>query len=171
MDMHVISANELQVNGKIYACAIGKGGFIHASEKREGDGKTPLGSYHLRECWYRPDKLDKPITALHARAIAPNDGWCDAPDHARYNQHVSLPFDASHERLWLDADDVYDLIIPLGYNDAPVMAGKGSAIFLHVAKPDYSPTEGCVAIAKSDLWALIPELSPQSSIIISPADR
>lgn len=168
MDIEVIAADRVRCDGREYACAIGKGGFVAASDKREGDGKTPLGTYFLRECWYRPDKMDAPQTSLPLRAISLQDGWCDAPEHAEYNHHVLLPFPVSHERLWRDEDDCYDLIVPIGYNDAPVKAGHGSAIFLHVAKPAYSGTEGCVALEKGELLSLLPLLGPDSRIIISP---
>jgi L,D-peptidoglycan transpeptidase YkuD (ErfK/YbiS/YcfS/YnhG family) len=166
MDLFVIDASTLRVDGVDYACAIGKGGFVEAQAKREGDGKTPKGSYALRECWYRADKMDAPRTALPLRVIEEADGWCDAPDHAAYNRHVRLPFAASHERLWRDEDGCYDLIVPLGYNDDPVVAGRGSAIFLHVAKPAYSGTEGCVALSPVDLFGLLPLLSVGSQIHI-----
>ena len=87
-----------------------------ASEKREGDGATPVGTFALRELWYRADRLERPTCALATRTITPTDGWCDDPRHPFYNKHVQLPFAASHETLWRD-DEVYNLIVPLGYND------------------------------------------------------
>lgn len=150
---------------KIYRCAIGKQGIIEAESKREGDGKTPSGIYRLRECWYRPDKLKPPIMQLPLRAITPQDGWCDDPTHPDYNRPVMLPFDASHETMWRE-DDAYNLVIPVSYNDDPVIAGRGSAIFLHVAQPDYRGTEGCIALAQDDWLAFIADLSPQSTIEI-----
>ncbi|GAN78390.1 hypothetical protein Asru_0808_02 [Acidisphaera rubrifaciens HS-AP3] len=86
--------------------------------------------------------------------IAPTDGWCDDPRDAAYNTPVTLPYDASHEALWR-ADALYDVIGVLGWNDAPVERGRGSAIFLHVARPDYAPTEGCVALAAEDVRAVL----------------
>ncbi len=82
--------------------------------------------------------------------LAPDDGWCDNPTHRDYNKMVRLPHAARCEALWR-GDAVYDLIGVLGWNDAPVVRGRGSAIFLHVARPDYTPTEGCVALALADL--------------------
>ena len=161
--IHVTGPHGLLFNGKHYRCAVGKGGL--SSDKREGDGATPLGEFLLRECWYRADKTMPPETRLPLKIIHEDDGWCDDPAYPAYNRHVKLPFAASHERLWRE-DDVYDLIVPLGYNDAPVMPGKGSAIFMHVAKPDYAPTEGCVALAKDDLLELLTQVSSDTAISI-----
>lgn len=156
----------LKIGDASYPCAIGRGGLITAEKKREGDGCTPIGTWRLRECWYRADRMRAPETKLPLRIITPNDGWCDDPKHALYNRHVKLPFAASHEQLWRE-DEAYDLIIPLGYNDDPVIPGKGSAIFLHVAKPDYAPTEGCVALAKADLLLILKEADTVSHIVVT----
>jgi len=147
-----VRGQQLTSQGREYRCAIGKGGF--SGDKKEGDGCTPIGAFLLRECWYRADRLPKPDTKLPLRVIKETDGWCDDPKSAEYNRAVTLPAAFSHERLWRE-DHRYDLIIPLGYNDAPIVPGKGSAIFLHVAQPDYAPTEGCVALAQGDLLEVL----------------
>ncbi len=85
--------------------------------------------------------------------LAPQDGWCDDADDAAYNKPVPLPYPGRHEILWR-ADAIYDLVGVLGWNDAPVVKGRGSAIFLHVARPDYAPTEGCIALSQADLHSL-----------------
>lgn len=159
-----VTGNTLTFRNASFRCAIGKGGF--SQDKREGDGCTPLGTFTLRECWYRPDRVSAIVTRLPLRKIHDSDGWCDDPRSSDYNTHVRLPYPYSHERLWRD-DHVYDLVIPLGYNDDPVVAGRGSAIFLHLARPDYEPTEGCVALALPDLALLLPELGPESRIEIA----
>lgn len=162
MALRVISADKLEFDGKTYPIATGKNGF--SREKREGDNCTPIGAYALRECWYRADKLPHPPkTALPLRVIQPDDGWCDDPAHPAYNTHVKLPFSASHEKLWRE-DDVYDVIVPLGYNDAPIVPGKGSAIFMHVARPGYVGTEGCVALALPDLLALLEKVGTADEV-------
>lgn len=140
-------------------CALGRSGVIAAGAKREGDGATPLGRWPLRYVLYRPDRGDAPKTALPARAIAPDDGWCDAPDDPAYNQPVKHPYRASAERLWRE-DALYDIIAVLGHNDDPVVPGAGSAIFLHCARPGYPPTEGCVALARGDLEAVLAGATP-----------
>ncbi len=147
-----VIGNQLSFGGKTYRCAIGKAGF--SASKKEGDHCTPLGTFPLRECWYRPDRLDAPKTGLPLKIIHEDDGWCDDPKHPEYNRQVKLPQAFSHERLWRD-DRRYDLIVPLGYNDDPAVPGKGSAIFLHVAAPGYSGTEGCVALKREDLLEVL----------------
>lgn len=160
-----VAGNQLFFAGNIYRCAIGKGGF--SANKKEGDGCTPIGIFPLRECWYRADRIAAPETGLSTSIIREDDGWCDDPKSPVYNRHVKLPppGGVSAERLWRD-DYVYDLIIPIGYNDAPVVPGRGSAIFLHIAKPDYAPTEGCVAVAEKDLLALLVRVHTGTSIEI-----
>jgi L,D-peptidoglycan transpeptidase YkuD (ErfK/YbiS/YcfS/YnhG family) len=151
-------------------CALGRGGVRR--DKHEDDGATPAGTWPLRRVWYRADRLaTPPDTALPIRAIRQTDGWCDdvaAPD---YNRHVELPHAARHERLWRD-DAVYDVIVELGYNDDPPIAPRGSAIFLHVARPGHTPTEGCVALALEDLFALLRTCQVGDTLhVISPEDQ
>ncbi|MGZ3273981.1 MAG: L,D-transpeptidase family protein [Caulobacteraceae bacterium] len=145
--------------------ALGKGGLKPASDKREGDGASPIGVWPLRRVLYRPDKGPPPNTALPVDAIRREDGWCDSPLDPAYNRPVSLPHETSAEQMWRD-DDVYDLVVVLGHNDDPVIPGAGSAIFLHVARPDYRPTEGCVALARADLEALLAEAGPGDALEI-----
>jgi L,D-peptidoglycan transpeptidase YkuD (ErfK/YbiS/YcfS/YnhG family) len=142
--------------------AIGRGGI--RLDKREGDGATPAGIWPLREVLYRPDRMAMPVTRLPVRALERYDGWCDAPGDARYNRLVRLPYPASAEQLWR-ADHVYDLIVVVGYNDAPVVAGKGSAIFLHLARGDYAPTAGCVAFARPHLLSILSLIDARSRLI------
>jgi L,D-peptidoglycan transpeptidase YkuD (ErfK/YbiS/YcfS/YnhG family) len=145
--------------------AFGKGGFKPAADKREGDGASPVGVWPIRRVLYRPDKGPPPITALPVAVIGPNDGWCDAIDDPAYNRPVSLPYPASAERMWRD-DDVYDLVVILGHNDDPIVPGLGSAIFLHLARDGYAPTEGCVALARPDLEALLATAKPGDALEI-----
>jgi L,D-peptidoglycan transpeptidase YkuD (ErfK/YbiS/YcfS/YnhG family) len=146
-------------------CSLGRGGVTGAKNKREGDGATPLGRWPMRQVLYRADRLPKPRTGLPAVALSPRTGWCDDPAHRLYNRQVELPFPANHEKLWRE-DHIYDLILVLGYNDAPVIPGKGSAIFLHVARPDFSPTEGCVACGQQDLVDLLKAAGPGDELAI-----
>ncbi len=136
--------------GLLLRCALGKGGVRPAAEKREGDGATPAARMALRRVLYRADRGPPPRCAVPVEPIAPHDGWCDDPAHPAYNRPVRLPFDASHERLWRE-DEVYDVIGVLGWNDDPPVRGRGSAIFLHVARPGFPPTEGCVALEIREL--------------------
>jgi L,D-peptidoglycan transpeptidase YkuD (ErfK/YbiS/YcfS/YnhG family) len=143
--------------------AIGPGGI--AIKAGEGDGITPLGRFAVREIFYRADRIAKPVTALPLHAIQKDDGWCDAPDDPSYNRLVRLPYPASAEIMWRE-DHLYDLVAVLGYNDDPVIKGKGSAIFLHLARPDYSATQGCVALAYDDALAAISQLQPGDQVVI-----
>ncbi len=146
-------------------CALGKGGVRPADEKREGDGASPLGIWPVRYVFYRPDRMSAPETALATRALQPDDGWCDDAASPDYNKLVKLPFSTSHEVLWRD-DHVYDVIVVLGHNDDPPVPGMGSAIFLHLARPDYSGTEGCVAVALDDMLELLREAEPGDAVDI-----
>jgi len=146
-------------------CALGKGGVRPAGDKREGDGASPLGIWPIRYVFYRPDRLEAPETALKLVALSPDDGWCDDPSSPFYNQHVKLPFAAGHENLWRD-DHVYDVIVVLGHNDDPPVAGMGSAIFFHLARENYSGTEGCVAVALDDMREFLREARPGDAIEI-----
>ena len=144
--------------------AIGLPGI--AVKSGEGDGITPIGAFPVREIFYRADRIARPDARLPLRAIQKNDGWCDAPDDPNYNRLVKLPYPASTEQMWRE-DHLYDLVAVLGYNDDPVVPGKGSAIFLHVARPDYSHTQGCVALAYDDAIAAIAQLQPGDQVVIS----
>ena len=135
-------------------CALGKGGVATPEAKQEGDGATPLGVWPMRQVFWRSDRLQRPVTGLPVDALIPEAGWCDDPASPLYNFPVALPFAFNHEKLWRK-DGVYDILVVLGYNDDPPFPGKGSAIFLHIARPDYGPTEGCVACAREDLLALL----------------
>ena len=152
MHATVDSPDTLTFGSRTYRAAIGRGG--RRADKREGDGGTPLGLLPLRRVLYRPDRLTVPSAAVPVRALTPADGWCDDPSHRDYNRMVTLPIPASAEALWRD-DTVYDIVGVLGWNDDPVSPGRGSAIFLHIARPDYSPTEGCVALSLTDLQEVL----------------
>lgn len=166
--LHLTSPTTLEVGGISYACTIGRGGIAATGEKREGDLKTPTGSFPLRRCYYRADRMETPDTELELIALTPDCGWCDDPAHPMYNQFVKLPFEGRHEKLWRE-DHVYDFIIPLGYNDGPIVPGAGSAIFLHLMREDGVGTEGCVALKKADLLALLPHLHAETTLRIDPA--
>jgi L,D-peptidoglycan transpeptidase YkuD (ErfK/YbiS/YcfS/YnhG family) len=135
-----------------YRAALGRGGV--RANKQEGDRATPAGTLPLRRVLYRADRGHIPRAAVPREPIAPDDGWCDDPTHADYNRKVRLPHPAHCEELWR-RDGLYDIVAVLGWNDAPVERGRGSAIFLHVARPDYAPTDGCIALSATDLRAVL----------------
>lgn len=144
-------------DGLRVACALGRSGV--ARRKREGDGATPAARLRLAAVLYRPDRLRRPATALPAIPIRPDDGWCDDPADRRYNRAIRLPFAGSHERLWRD-DRLYDIVVVLDYNYERPRPGAGSAIFLHIAAPDFAPTEGCVAVRITDMRRLLARAGP-----------
>ena len=146
-------------------CSIGRAGLIAAADKREGDGASPIGIWPIRGVLLRPDRLDLPIgLQLPWRWIRPSDGWSDDVRDPAYNRPVRRPHSFSSETLWRE-DGLYDLIVVLGHNDAPVVPGAGSAIFLHCRR-EGAATEGCVAIDKGALLALLPVLAPGDAIEI-----
>lgn len=147
-------------------CALGRGGVVASAAKREGDLASPAGIWSLREVFYRPDKFaGPPKTALPITPLSPELGWCDAPADPAYNQLVALPYPATAERLWRD-DDVYDLIVVLGYNDDPPRPGAGSAIFWHLSRPDWRGTEGCVAVAREAMLQMLALMAPGDALEI-----
>jgi L,D-peptidoglycan transpeptidase YkuD (ErfK/YbiS/YcfS/YnhG family) len=168
IDLVAAPPDALHWGGRRFACALGRGGI--RADKVEGDGATPAGCYPLRRVLYRPDRLAPPRTALPVAALSPHDGWCDDPADPLYNQQIRQPFGASFEVLWR-TDALYDVIVVLGHNDAPAVPGKGSAIFMHVASRDYAPTAGCIALARSDLLAILEGCDPRARLCIPAPGR
>lgn len=165
MDLIVSGDGYARWGGRQFRCAIGPAG--PRRDKREGDGATPVGRFVFRQVLYRPDRVPAPETRLPVRALSPEDGWCDDPADPQYNRPVRLPYPARHERLWLE-EAVYDVIVVIGHNDDPPVPGMGSAVFLHVAQPDYGPTEGCVALALDDLLTVLAEAGPEDGVLVDP---
>ncbi|MDP2934312.1 MAG: L,D-transpeptidase family protein [bacterium] len=159
----IYSSGKAVFRGKEFQCAIGKNGITN--NKKEGDGKTPAGCFEMRKVLYRKDKIEKPQTDLLVEEIQENDAWCDDVNDKNYNQQIKLPYGASHEKLWRD-DEIYDIVVVLGYNDNPVISGKGSAIFMHIARKNYSPTAGCVAFNKKDLLEILKNCDKNTLVCI-----
>ena len=154
---------QARLGDRSWRCVLGAGGV--REDKVEGDGATPAGEYPLRRIYFRNDRLVLPKVALPARPISEHDGWCDDPNSASYNRLVRVPNDWSHEKMWRE-DGLYDLVVVVGYNDDPPEGEWGSAIFLHIARDDYSPTRGCVAFARDDLMELVGLLKPTTRLRI-----
>jgi L,D-peptidoglycan transpeptidase YkuD (ErfK/YbiS/YcfS/YnhG family) len=165
MDIQVYSCGLLAHRKRLYRCALGKGGLT--ANKREGDGATPIGRFPVRELLFRCDRVSPPTTGLPSRIIETDAGWSDDPADPAYNRQIKQPYSFSHESLYRE-DDQYNLIVPLGYNDDPPVAGLGSAIFLHIARDGYSPTDGCVALARSDLIIILKDLKNGDAVVINP---
>ena len=144
--------------------ALGRSGI--KANKREGDGSTPRGSFLLRRLWWRADRMARPRTRLPVRPIRSNDGWCEDPRDRRYNRPVEVPKQSPMDRLWR-ADALYDLVIEISHNTRPRVAGRGSAVFVHVARPKFAPTAGCVALEAKALRRLIERLGQRTRIDIA----
>jgi L,D-peptidoglycan transpeptidase YkuD (ErfK/YbiS/YcfS/YnhG family) len=155
----------LDLGGRKVRCALGRSGVKPAADKREGDGASPAGVWPIRRVLYRPDRGPPPATAFELAPISREDGWCDAPKDPAYNRPVRLPYPASAEHMWLESG-VYDIVVILGHNDDPVVPGMGSCIFLHLSRPDYSPTEGCVAVPRAELEELLSKARPGDAVEI-----
>jgi L,D-peptidoglycan transpeptidase YkuD (ErfK/YbiS/YcfS/YnhG family) len=140
-------------------CVLGRSGIVR--HKREGDGATPARRLGLLAVLYRPDRVRRPATALPVTPLTPDAGWCDDPGDRRYNRPVRLPCAARHERLWR-TDRLYDVVVVLDYNFERPRPGAGSAIFVHIAAPDFAPTEGCVAVSMTDMRRLLARTGPGS---------
>jgi L,D-peptidoglycan transpeptidase YkuD (ErfK/YbiS/YcfS/YnhG family) len=159
----VYSAGRLSWPGGGAPAVCGRGGV--RPDKREGDGASPEGRFPLLPGFYRADRIALPPTHLAMTALRPEDGWVDDPADPRYNRIVSLPYPGHHEEMWR-TDGLYDLVVPIGYNSDPPLPGRGSAIFLHVARPDFAATEGCIAATRDVLTGLLGLLGPGSMIQI-----
>lgn len=144
-------------------CALGRAGIVR--RKREGDGGTPAGRFRVLAILYRPDRIRRPRTSLPVRPIRRQDGWCDDPGSRLYNRPVTLPHPAHHERIWRE-DRLYDVVVDLASNRRPAVPGRGSAIFLHVARPGFGPTEGCVAVRRDVIGRLVEGIGPWTRLRI-----
>ena len=144
--------------------ALGRTGI--KANKREGDGGTPRGTFTLRRLWWRADRMPRPRTGLPVRRIWPSDGWCEDPNDRRYNRPVNVPKNSTADRLWR-TDALYDLIIEISHNTRPRVAGRGSAVFVHIARQKFAPTAGCIALQADTLRRLVERLGPHTRIEIA----
>lgn len=153
----------LSADGWTVPVALGRGGIL--ANKREGDGGTPRGIFHPRQLWWRADRHRRPTTLLPTRPIRPEDAWCEDPHDRHYNRPLRLGHDQGGDRLTRD-DHLYDFIVEIDHNATPRIAGRGSAVFLHLARRDFSPTAGCVSMTRSSMLRLLRRMSTQTQIII-----
>ena len=143
--------------------ALGRGGI--RANKREGDGGTPRGTFHPLRLWWRGDRLSRPRSGLPIRPIGPRDAWCEDPTDRHYNRPIKLDASATGDRL-ARADHLYDLIVEIDHNTRPRIAGRGSAVFIHLARDGFGPTAGCVALKRGELLRLIARLNRKTKIVI-----
>jgi L,D-peptidoglycan transpeptidase YkuD (ErfK/YbiS/YcfS/YnhG family) len=153
----------LTAGGQTIPVALGGGGIT--ANKREGDGGTPKGTFRPRQLWWRADRHPRPHTLLPIRAIRPEDAWCEDPVSRHYNRPVRLDRDQGGDRLKRD-DHLYDFIVEIDHNTSPRIAGRGSAVFLHLARENFSPTAGCVSMTKAAMLRLLRRLGPRTKIVI-----
>lgn len=152
------------IAGQLHATvALGRSGI--RANKFEGDGATPRGVFHPVRVWYRADRTTRPRTLLPVRRIHPADAWCEDPADRRYNRPFRRAEDEPGDRLWRD-DHLYDLIIELDHNTRPRIARRGSAVFIHLARPNFGPTAGCVGLRPKALQYLARRLSRRTRIVI-----
>jgi L,D-peptidoglycan transpeptidase YkuD (ErfK/YbiS/YcfS/YnhG family) len=143
--------------------ALGRSGI--KANKREGDGATPRGTFRLKRLWWRAGRHPRPITMLPVQRIKPDDGWCEDPSDRRYNRRIKVPPNSKADRL-MRKDNLYDFIVELDHNTRPRIAGRGSAVFVHVALPDFAPTAGCVALNFNALRRLLARLGTRTKIVV-----
>ncbi len=155
----------LTIDGLVFGCALGPAGI--RALKREGDGATPRAIMRVLTVFYRADRQRAGIGPVHlpVAPIRPDLGWCDAPADANYNRPVRLPYPGSHEKMWR-ADRLYNVCIVLDWNILPRRRRRGSAIFLHVARPGMEPTEGCIAVSPRTMARLLPLLTRNSRVVV-----
>ena len=155
------SIGRLMIGSLTIPCALGRSGI--SRRKREGDAATPSGSFRILNGYSRTDRISRLKCALPFLSITASSGWCDDPISSCYNRPIALPFKQRHETLWR-SDRVYDVLLVLDYNIRPRIKGCGSAIFFHLARDDFSATEGCIAIRMADMRRLVPRLSRRAYI-------
>jgi L,D-peptidoglycan transpeptidase YkuD (ErfK/YbiS/YcfS/YnhG family) len=153
----------LKFNKQKFKCALGKGGV--GKKRAEGDNITPKGNYKIIDIYYRKDRIKKITSKIKLLKINKNMGWCDDPTSKKYNQLILLPTKWGHEKLYRK-DNIYDLVIVLNYNMNPVIKNKGSAIFIHITKKNYTATRGCIALKKKNLLKLIKIIDKNEKIKI-----
>ena len=153
----------LTADGWTVPVALGRGGIL--ANKREGDGGTPKGTYHPLQLWWRADRHPRPRTYLPVRPIRPEDAWCEDPRDRHYNQPIRLVRDQSGDRLTRE-DHLYDFIVEIDHNTEPRIAGRGSAVFLHLARDNFGPTAGCVSMTRSAMLRLLERIGPETRIVI-----
>ena len=153
----------LMAAGRVIPVALGRSGIL--ANKHEGDGGTPRGTFRPQRLWWRADRHPRPQTSLPIRIIGPDDAWCEDPADRHYNQPVRWTDGDSGDRLRRD-DHLYDFIVEIDHNARPRIAGRGSAVFLHLARPQFAPTAGCVAMTKGAMLRLLQRLGPRTKIII-----
>jgi L,D-peptidoglycan transpeptidase YkuD (ErfK/YbiS/YcfS/YnhG family) len=158
----------LRCGALVLPCALGRSGVTHL--KREGDGATPAGRHRLLSLYARPDRVLGPRSGVPGRAMRREDGWCEDPRDGRYNRPIRLPAKSGHDRMWRE-DHLYDIVGVLDWNFAPRIRGRGSAIFLHLCRPGFGPTAGCIALRGGDLQRLLAAAGRRPEFLVAAKPR
>jgi L,D-peptidoglycan transpeptidase YkuD (ErfK/YbiS/YcfS/YnhG family) len=153
----------LTADGVTIPVALGRGGIL--ANKREGDGGTPRGVFHPRKLWWRADRHSRPRTHLPVHAIRTEDAWCEDPSDRHYNRPIRLTREEPGDRL-ARQDHLYDFIVEIDHNTRPRVAGRGSAVFLHLARENFGPTAGCVSMTEPAMVHLLRRLGRKTKIVI-----
>ena len=163
--MHIFIKNKILTLDKYrIKCAIGKRGI--GNKKREGDKITPIGKFKIKTILYRKDRISHFKCKINKLSIKSDMGWCDDPKSKKYNKLIKIPFKGSAEKLYRK-DNTYDIILVLNYNINPIRKGKGSAIFIHVARKNYKSTLGCIAVSKKNLKKIVKKINNSTIVNIN----
>jgi L,D-peptidoglycan transpeptidase YkuD (ErfK/YbiS/YcfS/YnhG family) len=162
--MIVNNKGELWYKKNCYKCAYGKNGFIKS--KKEGDGCTPIGVFEINKLFLRTDRIKKIHTKMMQIPILKNMAWEDDSSKRNYNKIIKLNTLSHKERLYRK-DHLYDLILIIEYNTKKIIKRRGSAIFIHIAKLKYKPTQGCIALKKKDFLELLGIIKSKEKIRIT----
>jgi L,D-peptidoglycan transpeptidase YkuD (ErfK/YbiS/YcfS/YnhG family) len=169
--LHIRAMNNISVAARlhlghmVFPCIIGRNGRTFS--KREGDGKTPIGRFWLRQGFYRADRFQRPSAARGLKPLQKSDGWCEVPGSGHYNRHVKLPFRHGHETMWRE-DSAYDVVFATSHNECPRVQGKGSAIFFHLTREGSGVTAGCVAVKASDMRKILSLCREKVMLVVWP---
>ena len=164
MTILVKNKHTLQIGQFKFRCCIGKRGL--KKNKKEGDKKTPIGTFGIENLYYRKDRIKKPVTSLKYVEIKKDMGWCDDIYFPKkYNKKIKINKKIKHEKL-KRKDHKYDLLIPIKYNFEKPVSGLGSCIFIHLTK-NYKPTAGCIALKENDFLIMLKLIKKNSKIKIS----
>ena len=160
------TSGTVAIGDKIFECVLGKSGLIDTADKREGDMKTPIGEFPLRKVFYRSDRVEKPETIMEINDLTSDIAWCDDPEHKDYNKQITTDHPTVEEG-WVRREHLFEYIIVIGHNDDPPIPGHGSCIFIHLARPEFTPTAGCVGLKREDMLELLKLCTANSIIKIS----
>ena len=163
MTIFVKNKHTLEIDEFKFRCCIGKNGS--SRHKKEGDKKTPKGTFEVENLYFRKDRLTKPLTLLKCIEIKKEMGWCDDLHFPKkYNKLLKIEKKIKHEKL-KRKDNKYDFLIPIKYNFKKPVSGKGSCIFIHLTK-DYKPTAGCIALKEKDFLIMLKLINKNTKIKI-----